>query len=387
MYLETIFVVIIAVALLSLLVVVGTQRRKIARHAEAERSSRQQERELNAHKRWLRALGQATSDGFIFVNKDGHVVMMNHAARSFLAVEDGLGKPLREVGRSFDLEPLVQPVLSGQIESAEQILSKDERAFSVRVDSIGLAAEDGVLVRFDEITELQRLGRARRDFVANISHELRTPITSLQLLVETITNETLNDKKLLRNLLGKMHLQIDLLRQLTDELMDLALIESGQAAIKLVETQASDLVEAATEPLRPQAERKEIALHVAVDSDTLVFADAQGIRKVLGNLTHNAIKFTNPGGRVEIRAARDGENVQFSIKDTGIGIPPADLPRVFERFYKVDRARAREAGELRGTGLGLSIARHIVQAHGGKIWAESVQRQGSTFFFTLPAAN
>ncbi len=383
MRMETILVALVVVAPVTLLVVISMQRVKTARLNEAERARREQEQTLNAYRRWLGAMSLATSDGLVLMNTRGQVVLMNHTARSLLEVEDGLGKPLREIAQGFDLQPLMDQVLCGETESAEQIITKGERAFSVRVESNGLGAEDGALVRFDEITELQRLGRVRRDFVANISHELRTPVTSLQLLVETITNDTLNDKKLLRNLLAKMHLQIDLLRQLTDELMDLALIESGQAPIKLVDTRAADLVGQAADSLRPQAELKEIALNVAVDSDMLVLADAQGIRKVLGNLVHNAIKFTNPGGRVEIHATREGDNAQFSVMDTGIGIPASDLPRVFERFYKVDRARARPVGELRGTGLGLAIAKHIVEAHGGKIWVQSVEGKGSTFFFTL----
>lgn len=383
MRMETILVALVVVAPVTLLVVINMQRVKTARLNEAERARREQEQTLNAYRRWLGAMSLATSDGLVLMNTRGQVVLMNHTARSLLEVEDGLGKPLREIAQGFDLQPLMDQVLCGETESAEQIITKGERAFSVRVESNGLGAEDGALVRFDEITELQRLGRVRRDFVANISHELRTPVTSLQLLVETITNDTLNDKKLLRNLLAKMHLQIDLLRQLTDELMDLALIESGQAPIKLVDTRAADLVGQAADSLRPQAELKEIALNVAVDSDMLVLADAQGIRKVLGNLVHNAIKFTNPGGRVEIHATREGDNAQFSVMDTGIGIPASDLPRVFERFYKVDRARARPVGELRGTGLGLAIAKHIVEAHGGKIWVQSVEGKGSTFFFTL----
>lgn len=383
MRMETILVALVVVAPVTLLVVISMQRVKTARLNEAERARREQEQTLNAYRRWLGAMSLATSDGLVLMNTRGQVVLMNHTARSLLEVEDGLGKPLREIAQGFDLQPLMDQVLCGETESAEQIITKGERAFSVRVESNGLGAEDGALVRFDEITELQRLGRVRRDFVANISHELRTPVTSLQLLVETITNDTLNDKKLLRNLLAKMHLQIDLLRQLTDELMDLALIESGQAPIKLVDTRAADLVGQAADSLRPQAELKEIALNVAMDSDMLVLADAQGIRKVLGNLVHNAIKFTNPGGRVEIHATREGDNAQFSVMDTGIGIPASDLPRVFERFYKVDRARARPVGELRGTGLGLAIAKHIVEAHGGKIWVQSVEGKGSTFFFTL----
>lgn len=346
-----------------------------------------QEQELVTQRQRLNALSQASSEGLILLNKSGRVILMSDSARSFLAAENGVGKRLSEIAWGYDLEPLVDQVLKKQTQSVEQIVTQGDRAFSVRVQLAGAHEEDGAIVRLDEITELQRLGRARRDFVANISHELRTPVTSLQLLVETLTAETLTDQAVLVDLLGKIQLQIDLLRQLTDELMDLALIESGQAPIKLVPTRAMDLVNETVAALRPQAERKSIALNISVASEILVLADAQGGRKALGNLIHNAIKFTSQGGHIEIRAVRDDDNVQFSVEDSGIGIPLGDLSRVFERFYKVDRSRVRGAGELRGTGLGLAIAKHIVEAHGGRIWVESVEGKGSTFFFTLPMAS
>ncbi len=184
-----------------------------------------------------------------------------------------------------------------------------------------------------------------------------------------------------------MRAQIDLLKQLTDELMDLALIESGQAPIRLVNLVAVDLINETLAPLRVQAERKEITLETFVPPDMQVLADPLAVRKILGNLTHNALKFTPRGGRVTLRATwcNEGRDVQIAIQDTGIGISPQDLARIFERFFKVDRSRARAEGELRGTGLGLAIAKHMVEAHGGKIWAESAPGKGSTFYFTLPS--
>lgn len=376
---------ILLIVLLALAVVIWKYKTQDARLTRVERALSENEIELTRRSDLLTAMNNATSDGFILLNKDGRIVSLNHAAHSLLGADNGVGRPLREMAWGYELAPLVEEVVLRKADSVEQIIAQGERAFSVRVHSIGARADAGVLIRLDEVTELQRLGRARREFVANISHELRTPVTSLQLLVETINAETLNDQAFLVGLLDKMHAQIDLLRQLTDELMELALIESGQAPIKFVETRALDLVNEAVDSLRPQAERKAIQVLINVDADLDVLADAQGIRKVLGNLIHNAIKFTNTGGHIEIRAARDGENVQFAIADTGIGIPARDLPRVFERFYKVDRARTRGVGELRSTGLGLAIAKHTVEAHGGKIWAESIEGKGSTFFFTLPA--
>lgn len=378
-------IVILLIVLLALSVVIWKSKAQDARLARVARALSEKEIELTRHSDLLKALNSATSDGFILLNKDGRIVSLNQAAHSLLGADNSVGRPLREMAWGHELAPLVEEVVLRRADSVEQIIAQGERAFSVRVHSVGAHASAGVLIRLDEVTELQRLGRARREFVANISHELRTPVTSLQLLVETINAETLNDQAFLVGWLDKMRLQIDLLRQLTDELMELALIESGQAPIKLVETRALDLVNEAADSLRPQAERKGIQVRINVDADLYVLADAQGIRKVLGNLAHNAIKFTNAGGRIEIRAARDGENVRFTIADTGIGISARDLPRVFERFYKVDRARTRGVGELRSTGLGLAIAKHTIEAHGGKIWAESIEGKGSTFFFTLPA--
>jgi two-component system phosphate regulon sensor histidine kinase PhoR len=272
-------------------------------------------------------------------------------------------------------------------EIASQTIVKDERAFQVRATAFGKANRRGVLLTLTEITELQRLGRARREFVANISHELRTPVATLQLLGETIATQGIADPQLLRDLLDKMRAQIDLLKQLTDELMDLALIESGQAPIRLVNLVAVDLINETLAPLRVQAERKEITLETFVPPDMQVLADPLAVRKILGNLTHNALKFTPRGGRVTLRATwcNEGRDVQIAIQDTGIGISPQDLARIFERFFKVDRSRARAEGELRGTGLGLAIAKHMVEAHGGKIWAESAPGKGSTFYFTLPS--
>ncbi|TAH52844.1 MAG: PAS domain-containing sensor histidine kinase [Chloroflexota bacterium] len=334
------------------------------------------------------SLSRVIWDGIVQVDAAGNVVSMNDTARDLLQVTDGLERPLREVAWGYDLYPLVNQVLNESGGTVSQTIVKGERAFSVRAVAIGDNAARGALLGISEVTELQRLGRARREFVANISHELRTPITSLQLVADTLSNaDVLKDQALLTELIGRARVQIDLLKQLTDELMDLALIESGQAPIRLITVFVVDLVNDSLVPLRPQAERKRIALETSIPPDMEVLADPQAIRKVIGNLTHNALKFTPEGGKVTIRAVwrNEGADVELAIQDSGIGIPAKDLPRVFERFYKVDRARTRAQGELRGTGLGLAISKHIVEAHGGKIWVESTEGKGSTFYFTLPS--
>ncbi len=357
----------------------GEQLEGVQRELEQLRQEHAREHER------LAALMGITSDGLVLLDANARVVFLNDSARALFGVHDGLGFRLDELSWAYELQPLVDQVLEHD-EAIGHTVVRDERTFAIRVRPLHNGADRGVLIGLNEVTELQRLGRSRREFVANISHDLRTPVTSLQLLADTLSGDTLKDERFTLELLGKMRAQIDLLHQMTDELMDLALIESGQAPIRLVEIPAADLVTGAVETLRPQIDRKAIALTTDVPADLHVLADPQAVHKVLRNLIQNASKFTPEGGQIEIRAQPRGDNVEFAIQDTGCGIAASDLPRIFERFYKVDRARARQPGELRGTGLGLAIAKHIVEAHGGKIRAESVEGKGSTFFFTLPAA-
>lgn len=334
----------------------------------------------------LGALMGVTSDALLLLGADERIAFMNQSARALFGVREGVGLRLDELGWPGELDPWVEQAKRYD-ETLGHTLVHDERTFAARIRPLHSGAERGILIGLVEVTELQRLGRSRREFVANISHDLRTPVTTLQLLSDTLSRDALENRDFTRDLVEKMRAQIDLLRQLTNELMDLALIESGQAPIKLERTSAADLVREAREPLQPQMERKQIQWTSTVSDDLRVLADAPAIRKVLANLMHNAIKFTNPGGKIDVRARAAGESVEFIVQDTGCGIAPEELPRIFERFYKVDRARARQPGEVRGTGLGLAIAKHMVEAHGGQIRAESVQGQGSTFIFTLPRAD
>lgn len=330
------------------------------------------------------AISQSLSEGIVLINTAGHIVSLNAAAESHLNLHDTIGRPFADVAWGLQLEPLVTEILSRRAESLSQIVVKDERTFQVSVRVCPVGETHGALIVLTEITELQRLGRVRRDFVANISHELRTPVTSLQILADTLANE-LGEASPAQMWLSKLRGQIDVLHQLTDELMDLALIESGQMPIKLVEASVADWLTEAAELFRAQAERKQITLALQASSELRVLADPAGARRVFSNLLHNAIKFTSAHGSVMIRASKAGDVVEIQMEDTGVGISSRDLPRIFERFYKVDRARVQ--GERHSTGLGLAIAKHIVEAHGGKIWAESVEGKGSVFHFTLPAAN
>ncbi len=340
-----------------------------------------------------RLLG-ASTQALIIVEKDYHVSSANKVAKEFFGPVDKKNSTLIEWTRRHKLLELVTQVLQGKktvplyLSIQDKILEAHARSIKVRGDIVAVA------LAISDVTELQNLSRARRDFVANISHELRTPLASIQLLIETLLSDAvLNDKKMARELIDKVAVQTETLGQLAQELMDLSLIESGQAPIKMGSYALRDIVQAQLERLTLQAKRKNIKLCLLVPPELKVLVDDKMIGRVIGNLVHNAIKFTD-AGRVTIAAEtitesalRDREKVRedwitVSVSDTGVGIPPDELPRIFERFYKIDRARNRKQA---GTGLGLAIAKHIVEAHGGRIWALNNNGSGVTFYFNMPA--
>lgn len=257
------------------------------------------------------------------------------------------------------------------------------RTGSAAIDEI-VDALSALLERMrDGASAVRRAETIRREFVGNVSHELRTPIASLKALVETLEEGALDDPPAAREFLEQMHVEVDSLAQLVHELLELSRIESGEAPIRPERVEPVELLEQAARRLRRQAERAHVVVDIVADPDVpWVWADPSHVERVLINLLHNAIKFTPEEGRITLTARSQGQSVRLLVADSGIGITSEDLPRLFERFYKVDRSRASG-----GTGLGLAIAKHIVQAHGGQIWAESRgEGKGSTFAFTLPVA-
>jgi two-component system phosphate regulon sensor histidine kinase PhoR len=247
----------------------------------------------------------------------------------------------------------------------------------------------GYLVILQDLTAVRRLQTIRRDFVSNISHELRTPLASLRAVVETLQDSALEDPPAAQRFLDRAGQEVDVLTQMVEELLELSRIESGQVPLRLAPTAVTDLVLNPLERLRSQAQRGDVELVLDLPpSLPQVLADAERVQQVITNLLHNAIKFTPSQGKITIRAdgpsADQLEEVVISVRDTGIGISQEDVPRIFERFYKSDRARTRSRG---GTGLGLAICRHIVQAHNGRIWVKSTEGKGSTFFFSLPVTD
>jgi two-component system phosphate regulon sensor histidine kinase PhoR len=238
------------------------------------------------------------------------------------------------------------------------------------------------IVVLQDLTEVRRVETVRREFVANVSHELRTPLASLKALVETLQDGALDDPSAAQRFLSQMDTEVDGLTQMVTELLELSRIESGQVTLKPEPADLRLLISTATERLHAQAQRAGIVLAAEVPEGLpKALVDSERIQHVLINLIHNAIKFTPPGGRVTVSAAVDEKEMRIAVADTGVGIAAEDITRIFERFYKVDKSRSSG-----GTGLGLAIAKHIVQAHGGRICAESVEGKGATFTFTVPVA-
>ncbi|MCB0063465.1 MAG: HAMP domain-containing protein [Caldilineaceae bacterium] len=339
----------------------------------------------------LRTMLHIMKDGVLLLNRHGRVRMLNDAAATILKTT-----PERALKRSFVqtvrdhryVEVLRRCQSSGQTETAVLELSSDA-VIRMIVTPYLQGRDRGHLVVLQDLTRLYQLQTTRQDFISNISHELRTPLASLRALTETLVDGAIDDKDAALRFLHHMEVEVDALTQMVQELLQLSLIESGRAKLELAEIAAAQLVNQGAERLRAQAERAGITLQITVP-ETLptVYVDAGRVEQVLTNLIHNAIKFTPTDGTIRVSAkqqpAQDTEADAFvlvQVTDTGVGIAHDDLPRIFERFYKADRARTGG-----GTGLGLAIAKHIIQAHGGTIWAQSTPSKGSCFSFTIPVA-
>ncbi len=320
-------------------------------------------------------------DAIIMVDGERRVGMVNAAAERMLRISgnDAVGRRFIEVVRDYEIDGLLQDCLQ-RTEQQKGVVEVSSRGQLLGVIATPLEGDGGCIVLLQDLTELNKLENMRRDFVANLSHELCTPVASLKALTETLHEGAIEDPAVARDFLSKMNAEVDRMTQMVQELADLSRIESGQAPLQKETLNTADVLSRAAARLQEQANRAGLTLKVyAPPGLPPVPADEERLEQVLLNLIHNAIKFTPPGGRIDVTAHADGDNMVFSVSDTGAGISAEDLPRIFERFYKADKARTG-----RGTGLGLAIAKHIVEAHGGKIWAQSAEGKGSTFIFTLP---
>jgi two-component system, OmpR family, phosphate regulon sensor histidine kinase PhoR len=361
------------------------------------------------------AILRSMVEGVAVIDAQERLVFSNHAFSQILnlGAKTSEGRPLIEVLRNSELLGLIRRALKGEegLQSDIVMGTVQTRSFSVtaapvkalenepvpteaglmaglaggaRAASESRAAEkpSGAVVVLHDVTELRRLERVRQDFVANVSHEFKTPLTAIQGFAETLLSGAIEDPQNNRRFLGIIRDHAIRLARLTDDLLKLARIEAGKLEVQLVPVGVLELVERCAETALLKSHQKQIALEVEVPPNLpRVRGDAGLLREVLQNLIDNAIQYTPDGGQIQVSAEAKAHEVVMAVTDTGIGIPLTDQERIFERFYRVDAARSREAG---GTGLGLSIAKHIVEVHGGRLWVESEVGLGSKFSFTIP---
>lgn len=338
---------------------------------------------INTQKERLERLVDRLIDGIIIVNRDGKINLINQTAKSMFTIENEVNPSddFIKAMQNYQLVELWQKtLLSGEDESAEIENLGQSKYYLGLTTYLGAKEERTVLILIQDQTKPRQLEEMRQTFVGNVSHELRTPLASMKALAETLQECISTDPENAKRFLELMDIEIDKLTQMVMELLELSRIESGRVEMRKTRVNVIDLLRPPVERMCHQAERSKIVLKV-MDPGSLptIHADPERVEQVLINLIHNAIKHTPPGGTITISAEIRGKDVLIKVADTGEGISEKDLPRIFERFYKTDKARASG-----GTGLGLSIAKHIIEAHHGKIWVESTPGKGATFFITLP---
>lgn len=324
---------------------------------------------------WLQVGELASHEMLIAVDRQLRVRSANPAALQHFGPLP-LDRTLMMYARSLELDELAREVLeSDEADVVERVVRLERRPFRARV----ARADEGLGVALLDAAEMQRLGRARQDMVANLAHELRTPLTALRLLADTMQAPVGRDPATARDLATKITAEVDTLAQMTREMLDLAAIESGRQVIRLVPCRLGEVVQEAVDRLGGPLVRRQVQIEAEIPAELEVLADMDQAVRAVGNVLHNAVKFSPEGGRIEIRARAEaaGESVVLSVSDEGPGIPPDELDRIFERFFRGDRSRGTP-----GTGLGLAIVRHILRAHGGEAWAEDrpAPQRGAIFF-------
>jgi two-component system phosphate regulon sensor histidine kinase PhoR len=339
----------------------------------------------------LETILSAMREGVLAVDAEEHVLTFNQAAGSFLGIDlsSAKGHAIQEVIRNADIQRFISGVLTGKGPAeGEIVLHGPENKFlqlsGTLLQDIG-GNKIGALVVLNDITRLRQLENIRREFVANVSHELKTPITSIKGYVETLQEGALDDKDNVQKFLDIVLKQSDHLNAIVDDLLSLSRLEQGaeRGEIQLSEENLRRILEAAAVDYELKAREREIKLMVNCSEEIMVKANSRLLKQAIGNLLDNAIKFSEPGKAVEVEAAGNTNEVVIRVSDHGNGIAPEHLPRLFERFYRVDKGRSRELG---GTGLGLAIVKHITQAHGGRVTVESSVGKGSIFTLHLPKA-
>lgn len=349
-------------------------------------------REIKTQNQELAAIFDSMIEGIIVIDKKSHIVSVNSATEKIFGIfkKDMEGKIFIEAIRNNDISEIIKGVLREKKPLSKEInlLLPVRRIFQINATPIfdgstSLTMDstvNGCVVVIHDITEIRRLETVRRDFVANVSHELKTPLTSIKGFIETLLEGAIEDKEHNRGFLKIIQDHAERLNKLVDDLLSLSSLESKEIALERNDFNLRQQVEKVISGFESQIKRKGIEIKNELPADFSVAADKDKIEQVFTNLVDNAIKFNREKGLIRIYSQEINGKTKITIEDSGIGIPEKDIPRIFERFYRVDKARSRELG---GTGLGLSIVRHIIESHGGNVGVESVEGLGSKFWFIL----
>lgn len=336
---------------------------------------------------WLGTLIENIGSGLLFIDEDGRATLVNQTYKeTFLQnTRNWYGCPFECVLPDEDLAKVVKEAFVLELPIEKQIvvpLGIERKYFAVHGAPILTAdrRSKGIVLVFHDITELKKLEQMRKDFVANVSHELKTPVTSLKGFVETLLDGAMNDRETAEKFLKILLKESERLQTLIDDLLELSRIEQPQFRLKWQRVDLASLLQEVCLMLKEKAEKKGIEFVHTVEGDTTVEGDPDRLQQIFLNLMNNAVVYSYPNQKVYLSLQAQNDVVRFSVKDSGVGIAKNEIPRIFERFYRVDKARSRNSG---GTGLGLAIVKHLVEAHGGKIDVESIPGKGTTFTITL----
>ncbi len=375
--------ILLTAAVIVVVAAMVSARRKLGSADASAAGLRQEIGKSSAETAMLRAILDKTDDGMLVVDQEARIQMTNLAAIRLLNAEpDSVhGRTIIECTLNHDLSNLVGRVLKTGTPASLPVQFPQDVHLNIYAAPI---ERTGALVVMHDISPAMRIDAVRRDFVANVSHEFRTPLASIKAMAETIALRGRKNPDTMEEFAQKIMAEVDRLTVLSEDLLDLARIEAGRRPVRMEQFSVRDLVERVLCDCGSRSEVKAIDLATDVPEALQAHADRDAVYQILVNLVDNAIRYTRPGGRVEVSAVGDKDSVAMKVSDTGIGIPAEELPRIFERFYRVDKARSRESG---GTGLGLSIVKHLVDAHSGRIDVQSTPGEGTTFTVTLPTVH
>ena len=341
-------------------------------------------RDLSAERGKLTAVLNTMADGVVVIDGSGTIVLVNHAAEQILNIagSDVLDRRFTEIIRDHNLQQLVAGCTERrEVQHGEVEIPQWRRYLSVITTPLAEHGDASVLLTMHDLTRIRQVETSRKEFVSNVSHELRGPLAAVKTLAESLSSGALKDKKRAKDFLRRINSEVDRMAAMVNELMELSRIESEQSSLQLQPLDLHPFLTEMHEENQPQAEKQKIAFELALAENLpRVRGDEDKMRQVFGNLLSNAFRFTAQDGRISLSAQQENGKVCVRVADTGVGIHRKHLPHIFERFYKVDRSRHSE-----GFGLGLAIVKHIVQAHGGEIHAESAEGLGATFTVVLPA--